>query len=158
MGRLKLLISGVLLAAVTFAVACKAKEAPPAGTEFSTQPVRGAFDIDQVALKIVDIPLVTDTGVASAKVAAFTPGFPFTISGVSTFTRTKSGTLAGKVKIGGKVVVSTLTWGVDSLKNMTLLGDSVQGTANDTVYVTMATTAGGTLNQGHITFKLKPRF
>lgn len=139
--------------ALTIVAACDTQQSDPAGAK-----VRGAFDVDVASTKIIDVAVPTDTGVASARFASFTPGFAFRIAGINTFARTRSGTLAGSVKIGSKVVVSSLNFGIDSIKAMTLLPDSAQGSATDTVNVFLATTGAGTVKQGHVIFQIKPRY
>jgi hypothetical protein len=153
-----LTFGAVLLVAI--AIACTAEKTSPNDTTSLVEAprVRGAFDIDVTGIKMVDLAVPTDTGVASARFAAVKPGFAFTIAGINTFARTRSGTLAGSVKIGSRIVVSSLNFGIDSIKAMTLLADSVQGTANDTINVFMATTAAGTVKQGHVILQLKPRY
>lgn len=161
--RFRSIISVLALAsAVSAVVACdtekKAGDAYVAATGSEPAQVRGAFDIDVTGTKIVDVAIPTDTGVASARFASIKPGFAGIVTGVSTFARTRSGTLAGSVKVAGKTAVSSLTFGIDSTKAMTLIADSLQFSATDSIDVYLATTAGGTVKQGHVILKLKPRY
>lgn len=147
------------LSAIALA-ACDKREAeqPVVVENAAPSQVRGAFDIDVTGTKIVDIAIPTDTGVASARFASIKPGFAGVVTAISTFARTRSGTLAGSVKVKGKTAVSSLTFGIDSLKAMTLIADSVQFGATDSIDVYLATTGAGTVKQGHVFLHLKPRY
>jgi len=151
------------LSAASAVLACDAKQEKPYDASVSTEAPqaagpRGAFDIDVTGLKIVPLGFATDTGIASARFAAFKPGFAGVVTGVSTFARTRSGTLAGILKVAGKTAVASVTFGIDSTKPMTLLPDSVQFSATDSISFFLATTAAGTVKQGQVILYLKPRY
>lgn len=161
--RLKIIAVSLALVAVAACSAKEAKEAQqatysPAINGEPQSQLRGAFDIDVTGVKVVDLPIVTDTGVASARFAAIKPGFAGVVTGITTFARTRSGTLAGSVKVAGKTAVSSLTFGIDSLKPMTLIADSLQFSATDSIGVLLATTGAGTIKNGHVIISLKPRY
>jgi hypothetical protein len=149
---MKKLIGFILIAAIFAIAACTSA---PATTGAA---VRGSgYNYEQAGAKIIDVALVTDTGLAGTKAAAIKPGYAFTITSASSFEHSKSGTVTAKVKID-TVTVDSLTFGADSLRAGALIPNNVSGDSTQTIYVLLTTTGAGILHQGHVVIGLKPSY
>lgn len=117
-------------------------------------------DVDRdasLARRAYSVGVVTAISLTDAVVFSHTPGYRFQISKITSFCRTKAGTVTAVVKVGGRTAASitfTAATEVDQTLSSTLA--DIRGSASEAITVELTTDGSGALTNGHISIEVRP--